>query len=84
MRVSSNLSVRIFHCAAFMASSDVVATTADNVSMEATCDTDCMSLVTWCCSGTCEEDDELAMTGSDGEPVKLMVMEGRGRGGDGR
>ena len=59
-----------------MASSNVVAAAADDVSMEATCDTDC-------CSGTCEDDDELAMTGSDGEPVKLMVMEGRGRGGDG-
>jgi hypothetical protein len=64
-----------------MASSDVVAAAAaDKVGMEAACDTDCMPLATCCCSETCE-DGVLAMMGSDGEPVKLMVMEGRG--GDG-
>jgi len=64
-----------------MASSDVVATAADKVGMEATCDTDCIPFATCCCSGTCEQDGVLAIMGSDGEPVKLMVMEGRG--GDG-
>jgi hypothetical protein len=65
-----------------MASSDVVAAAAaGKVGMEATCETDCMPLATCCCSGTCEEDGMLAMTGLDGEPVKLMVMEGRGDDG---
>ena len=61
-----------------MASSDVVATAADNVGTEATCDTNCAQSATCYCSGTCEEEDVLAMMGVDGEPVKLMVMEERG------